>query len=915
MKKIYLFKTLLLLCALMAGSGSVWADGTLVSSLSDITEGTYYIAALNSNKYYTVPNTTITGQTFTCTEATYENNVLTPSTGAGEFVFTPVSGEDNAFYIYNTNLKKYLVATGSKTFGYEDNSSSDYGYWTFSTVSSGGFSGAFSVKHNNKTQYMRAYNNSVRCYDGASNSGVYLFEKTAPDTRTATSVTIDDTDITNTNVYTSTAAGSLSATVMAGESAVEGASVTWSSGTTSVATIASDGTVTLVGAGTTTITASFAGNDSYKPSTNTCTLTVINENPNQPGTSTTPYTVAQAIDAIDNNGNKTDVYVQGIISRVVSYNSTYHSLSYTISTDGTTTSQQFYIYSGKGLNGANFSGLSDLTVGDRVVVKGTIKSYTSDYSNYEMDYNNELYSHITKLPNTITVTGGTEFTINRENNEEELTLTATATSGATVTFTVDTENTTISASEYEFEDGYLLVSSTTSGVIIIKANAAGNDDYKAADEVTITVNVQGIRANATILVEDAEVAYGSTYTVDESLITGGPITVTSGNDNIATVSGLVITPKAVGTVEITVSTAATGEYKAGSETFNLTVKAPEAQTTAPTASEPVTLDFTSNTSWKFPTSSGTTAENTYSNGTYSVKLTGTGANNGYYYFDQNKCLLIGKNGATIQLPAFNKAVTQIDITCPSGGSSKTTMNIYVGETAVSTSVTGSDSDHSFVINENYRAKGTVYTLKVTNANNAQIKTMTINFAEETFTATLNASGYATFCSEYPLDFSNYETADYSAWQITNIDQDNKITFEQITGSVKGGTGIFLKGTAGETITLTSANSSTVLGSNKLVGTLAPKYVATGEYYGLSGNNFVKISAGNVPAGKAILPAGLITESAGARFTFVFSEASGISATLNNNETTNNVVFDLQGRRVNKPVKGLYIMNGKKVMVK
>ena len=910
MVKLLLSKTMLLLCALVAGSGSVWADGTLISDLSDITEETYYIAALNSSKYYTVPNTTISGQTFTCTEATYENNVLTPPTGAGEFVFTPVSGVDNAFYIYNTNLNKYLVATGSKTFGYVDNKSSDYGYWTFSTVSSGGFSGVFSVQHSSKTHYMRAFSSSVRCYDGASNSGVYLFKKTAPDTRTATSLTIDDTGITNTNVYTSTAAGSLSATVMAGESAVEGATVTWSSGTTSVATIASDGTVTLVGAGTTTITASFAGDASYKPSTNTYTLTVINENPNQPGTSTTPYTVAQAIDAIDNNGNKTDVYVQGIISRVVSYTSTYPSLSYTISTDGTTTSQQFYIYSGKGLNGANFSGLSDLTVGDRVVVKGTIKSYTSDYSNYEMDYNNELYSHITKLPNTITVTGGTEFTINRENNEEDLTLTATATSGATVTFTVDTDNTTVDANDYDFDNGYLLVSGTTSGVIIIKANAAGDDDYKAADEVTITVNVQGIRANATILVEDAEVAYGSTYTVDESLITGGPITVTSGNENIATVSGLVITPKAVGTVEITVSTAATGEYKAGSETFNLTVKAPEAQTTAPTASEPVTLDFTSNTSWKFPTSSGTTAENTYSNGTYSVKLTGTTA---YYYFETNHCLLIGKKDATIELPAFNNAVTQIDITCPSGGSGKTTMNIYVGDKAVSTSVTGSDSDHSFVIDENYRAKGTVYKLKVTNGNNAQIKTMTINFAEETITAKLNASGFATFCSEYPLDFSG--ATDYSAWQITNIDTDNKITFEQITGSVKGGTGIFLKGTAGETITLTSANSSTVLGSNKLEGTLAPKYVATGEYYGLSGNNFVKISAGNVPEGKAILPAGLINESAGARFTFVFSEESGISATLNKNEATNNVVFDLQGRRVNKPVKGLYIMDGKKVMVK
>ena len=153
--------------------GEKW---TLISSLSDLSAGTYAIAALNGSKYYTVPNTTISGQTFNCIEAAYSSeDGLTLPNGAGEFVFTAVSGVQNAFYIYNTTLEKYLVAKDSKTFGYVDSSSSDYGYWTFSTVSSGGFSGAFSVKHSSKTQYMRAYSNSVRCYDGTSNNGVYLF--------------------------------------------------------------------------------------------------------------------------------------------------------------------------------------------------------------------------------------------------------------------------------------------------------------------------------------------------------------------------------------------------------------------------------------------------------------------------------------------------------------------------------------------------------------------------------------------------------------------------------------------------------------------------------------------------------------------------------------------------------------------
>ena len=151
---------------------------TLVSALADLSAGTFLIAALNDSKYYAVPSTTIDGQTFTCIEGVFDGTAQTfsPAEGSGEFVLTagPV---ENSYYIYNSTLEKYLVATGSKKFGYVDNTSADYGYWTFSAVTSGGFSGVFSITHESKTHYMRAYNNTVRCYDGASNSGVYLFKK------------------------------------------------------------------------------------------------------------------------------------------------------------------------------------------------------------------------------------------------------------------------------------------------------------------------------------------------------------------------------------------------------------------------------------------------------------------------------------------------------------------------------------------------------------------------------------------------------------------------------------------------------------------------------------------------------------------------------------------------------------------
>ncbi len=96
----------------------------------------------------------------------------------------------------------------------------------------------------------------------------------------ATTTTIDDTGITNTDVYTSTAAGSLAANVTAGGNAVTGATVTWSGNNDAVATIAADGTVTLVAAGSVTFTATYAGvADTYQSSSNTYELTVTSSAP------------------------------------------------------------------------------------------------------------------------------------------------------------------------------------------------------------------------------------------------------------------------------------------------------------------------------------------------------------------------------------------------------------------------------------------------------------------------------------------------------------------------------------------------------------------------------------------------------------------------------------------------------------
>lgn len=96
------------------------------------------------------------------------------------------------------------------------------------------------------------------------------------------------------------------------------------------------------------------------------------------GTAEAPITVAQAIALIDAETTVAEAYVKGKISQIDSYNSQYKSITYWISDDGTTATQ-LQVYSGKGLDGADFSAKEDLTVGKNVVIKGKLKKYNTTY--------------------------------------------------------------------------------------------------------------------------------------------------------------------------------------------------------------------------------------------------------------------------------------------------------------------------------------------------------------------------------------------------------------------------------------------------------------------------------------------------------------------------------------------------------
>lgn len=102
------------------------------------------------------------------------------------------------------------------------------------------------------------------------------------------------------------------------------------------------------------------------------------------GSLSDPYNVAEAIAAIKaGTAPTTQVYLTGIISDVAFYNETYKSITYYISDDGKGKDMQ--VYSGKGLNGADFASKEDLKVGQKVTILGKIMKFVDKNNNEIME--------------------------------------------------------------------------------------------------------------------------------------------------------------------------------------------------------------------------------------------------------------------------------------------------------------------------------------------------------------------------------------------------------------------------------------------------------------------------------------------------------------------------------------------------
>ena len=184
----------------------------------------------------------------------------------------------------------------------------------------------------------------------------------------------------------------------------------------------------------------------------------------------------------------------------------------------------------------------------------------------------------------------------------------------------------------------------------------------------------------------------------------------------------------------------------------------------------------------------------------------------------------------------------------------------------------------------------------------------------TISTTVTSAGWASLYTPYALDFSGTGLTAYTATCAGST-----VTLTPVE-NVPANTGVVLKGAEGNYNIPVIASSSTAKGDLKGSATDAKAYDTDYNYYYLalngSGNAQFKrlASAGSIAAGKAYLQ---LPYSAGARdLSVVFEdEATAISSVQLSKDMMQNEYFDLQGRRVAQPTKGLYIVNGKKVVIK
>lgn len=521
-------------------------------------------------------------------------------------------------------------------------------------------------------------------------------------------------------------------------------------------------------------------------------------------TKETAYTVSEAIALIDAGKDlASQVYVKGIVSKIDSYNDTYKSITYWLD-DNT-----FQVYSGKGLDGKDFTSQDDIEIGANVIICGKIKKF---YNNYEFDKENYLVEYkapVEKVLKSIAISGEATKTTYTEGEVFDPT-------GLVVTATYEDESTEVVTSRVEW-----------------------------------TFN-------------------------PETLI--------------------------LGTTEVNV-TATYGE-KTASKTFNVTV------TEAPKVVEiDLTKDNTTTANEKKlewlgeivsvtanKAGAGTKANNYYP-GTVGEKYTST-----RFY----------KNSTLTFTPASFVVLGEITYEATTDGYAAAMANsTWTNATAMANGkiVTITPMDGSKPVSAVISA--------TTGGNSFSINYSLANETSLTLVAKSNDTYYATFSSACACEFVGAEVF------TVNVEGENIVLNEVASKQVPANTGVLVKSTA-NAVTVTRLESAPAIEGTNLLKPASEQMTDGFKFYKLAYDNFTEKTglgfywgaadgaAFTVKPGLAYLavPQAQAANVKGFSFDGTQTGINGVEAT-----TAKGAIYNLNGQRVEKAQRGIYIQNGKKFIVK
>lgn len=182
-----------------------------------------------------------------------------------------------------------------------------------------------------------------------------------------------------------------------------------------------------------------------------------------------------------------------------------------------------------------------------------------------------------------------------------------------------------------------------------------------------------------------------------------------------------------------------------------------------------------------------------------------------------------------------------------------------------------------------------------------------------------STGWATFSSTQhftvPSGLTAYVADSYGKGKVHLTELD----------AIPANHGVLLSGTPEKTYTMIPTDNTSYEGTNLLQPNLNSAVVPTtsGDY-----TNFILVNDGGVKFGKSSgvdelgankaflrLPSNSLAGARSLTLSFGDEETTGIKDAVQGSTSKVQSYYDLQGRRVTQPTKGLYIVNGKKLIVK